>query len=567
MANRLEPLNLEDFTGGLNLRASQFQLADNESPEMANITIDPLGGIYTRPGWEIWNDEELPVDVEDWDPRRAYMRQLSDGTDLMFIATNGIILMTSGTTEFTEATDIACGAVTHLADFAAYGDITLIACGREFPSCQRIGTGAVTEIVAASAGNWNDDYTTPVHGVFPRAELVETHAGYAFVANTEENSVDHPNRVRWSHPTSYDDWAENDYIDVGLGGSHITGLMSYEDHLLIFKPDGVWALYGYNLESWQLIQKSSTIGAVGPQGITRSETMAFFYSASDRGGIYAYNGERPVEISEQLRRAFADLISPELLWVGWVGRRLWVTVPWTYDGPTADDSAAFVFDPSVGNGAWTYYYSRAGGIGPIVGGSNIDSQSHPLAVLRNTETPCVVRLDALEIASDHVSSVAVIGASDMVDDWDLEALMTIEGAEIIADGSPGLDHFPTYYRTPWLTAGWPTRKKSWRRPDFVVRDFEVPHRIRVQSFRDYEEANARRQSVVEVTSPGGAIWGDFDWGDGTEWGTGNVTGSSIRRGSSFGMCRALQLRLSGITCGARWGVDSIITKLVLRRFR
>ena len=42
MANRLDPINLADFTGGLDLRSNQFQLAANQSPEMENITIDPL---------------------------------------------------------------------------------------------------------------------------------------------------------------------------------------------------------------------------------------------------------------------------------------------------------------------------------------------------------------------------------------------------------------------------------------------------------------------------------------------------------------------------------------------
>ena len=32
----------DDFTGGLNLRADQFQLARNESPDMLNIEIDRM---------------------------------------------------------------------------------------------------------------------------------------------------------------------------------------------------------------------------------------------------------------------------------------------------------------------------------------------------------------------------------------------------------------------------------------------------------------------------------------------------------------------------------------------
>ena len=85
MANRLEPINLVDFSGGLNLRENQFQLSDNESPEMHNITIDPLGGIYSRKGWERWNDTDIVADPLTWDPRRAFLQSFSDGTDVVYV--------------------------------------------------------------------------------------------------------------------------------------------------------------------------------------------------------------------------------------------------------------------------------------------------------------------------------------------------------------------------------------------------------------------------------------------------------------------------------------------------
>jgi len=574
MPNRLTPLNLIDFTGGLNLRTTQFQLAGNESPELNNISIDPLGGIYTRKGWQRWNVDDIAVDAEDWDPRRAYMVQLSDGTDLAYIADNGTIWMTTAGATFTDSL-VPCGAQTHLADFATYGDSTYIACGRLLDSHVRVGTAAPVSVDALSTGNFNDDYENPVHDVFPRCELIEQHAGYMFAGFTAEAGIEYPNRIRWSHPTSPDDWAELDFMDIETGGSHITALMSYEDHLLIFKNDSVWALYGYNGESWQIVQKDSTIGAVGPQGVTRSEQVVFFYSASDHGGVYGYAGERPEEISTQLRRAFGAIIQPELIWVGWAGRKLWVTLPWNYDGATADNSAVFVFDPSVGEGAWTYYTSLAGSLGPLVGGSNTDTQLRPLGVLRNTEHPCVVMLDALDVAADLVSPEAVLGGSVSPDPWVMPALVTGDGFEIVASGAPGLAPFNTYYRTPWLVADWPTRKKSWRRPDFVCRRTEREHRLQIQSFRDYEELNARRRSVVEVPTGGGTVWGHFEWTpttafpaeDTPTWGDGAVAGAAIRRGSSFGMCRALQLRISSLTPGARWGIDAIVAKYVMRRFR
>ena len=39
-----------DFTGGLNVRADQFNLGENESPDLLNVDVDPRGGVSRRNG-------------------------------------------------------------------------------------------------------------------------------------------------------------------------------------------------------------------------------------------------------------------------------------------------------------------------------------------------------------------------------------------------------------------------------------------------------------------------------------------------------------------------------------
>src|SRR4029077_17770238 len=82
MVNRLEPLNLMDFTGGLNLRRNQFQLGETESPDLLNVDIDPRGGFYTRKGWMRWNDTDV-IDVAagvEWKPRNAFIHTHANGS-------------------------------------------------------------------------------------------------------------------------------------------------------------------------------------------------------------------------------------------------------------------------------------------------------------------------------------------------------------------------------------------------------------------------------------------------------------------------------------------------------
>jgi len=581
MPNRLEPINLVDFTGGLNLRSNQFQLNQNESPEMVNIAIDPVGGIYTRRGWDRWSKNIVP-EGSAWDPHRAFLIQFSNGADMVYVAANNKVFYSQPDGTFIDLA-ITVDAIPHMADFVGFGDDVYIAGGKGRQLVRRRMELAPVALTEAASGSWNDDYLNPVLGVGPKSELIEAHAGYLFAANTSEDAAAFPNRLRWSHPTSPEDWAQADFIDIDTGGSKITALMSYEDHLLIFKNDSIWALYGYEAESWQLVQKSSTIGSPSPQAVGRNEQVVFFYSASDRGGVYVYNGEHPAEISTQIRTALESLSRPDLVWCGWIGRKLWVTLPWNYDGPTNDNAGVFIFDPSVGDGAWMYYAAATSTLGPLVAGSNVDSEIRPMGVLRSSEVPCVVRLMSNEIdAADNVWDFSVLGGGP--DSY----ITTGLGEEIIMSGMPGNEPFDTIYRTPWITADWPTRKKSFRRPNFICRYTGFDHDLRVRSYRDYEELNAKRQHTLTVPAgrittstpapPGqvAAVWNTFNWSDGTLWTqpgsppdvvSGAKQGASIRRGSSYGLCRALQLRVEGMTPAARWGVDAIILKVVMRRFR
>ena len=74
------------------------------------------------------------------------------------------------------------------------------------------------------------------------------------------------------------------------------------------------------------------------------------------------------------------------------------------------------------------------------------------------------------------SNPSVLGATPPAQP-DPAYLMTSAGQEIETDrlqfrGQP----FDSYYRTRWLHAGWPDRKKSWRRPTLVCRQVDRRYR-------------------------------------------------------------------------------------------
>ena len=53
---------VRDFTGGVNFRADQFQLARNESPFVLNLEVDPRGGVFSRAGYKKKHTTEVSGD-------------------------------------------------------------------------------------------------------------------------------------------------------------------------------------------------------------------------------------------------------------------------------------------------------------------------------------------------------------------------------------------------------------------------------------------------------------------------------------------------------------------------
>lgn len=552
----LQPLDLTDFTGGLRRGEPQSTLAMTESPAMLNIELGKRMGFGTRRGWNRWNADDVG-DVENWAPRNAFFHQLSTGAFQVLLA-NDAKLYASGTNAVFADLAVPCNAAPHLADFGYWGDTVYIATGQNAAALtstpfKRLAGNAPVALADAAAA-FNDDYAIPVGGRMPFADLAESHAGYLFCAFTKEGGTVYRNRIRWSHPDQPEDWATNDYIDIHSGGGHITGLMSFGDHLLIFKTSTIWALYGYNSESWQLVQVAGALGTPTQTAITRAEGGAMFYSTSGKPGIYVYTGEGPpILLSDQLNRPMRSVVEPLDVWLGWVNGRLFVSLPWVPEYVNqAHLTSTLVFDPTIGNGAWMLHRPALGSSTVIIRGSDTEC-SCPLAAVVDSGAACVVRLGDSEQAVDKIN--------------------------LDASSTP----FRAFYRTAWQFGAWPERRKSWRRPRLNMEYVSTSTSLDIETFWDYNEASARRSHTFEMTTDGSVFWrltgalepDGFDWGDGSTWGAAESDGATLERaqppqagGSGLGVAAAVQLRVatSAAALGTAWRVNGIHLKYRLRRF-
>jgi hypothetical protein len=224
VVNRLKPLNLVDFTGGVNLRPETFQLLENELPVLLNLEVDPRGGLNTRKGWKAITPSPCTT-VANWDPHNAYTHRFADGTQWTYVASKNNVYGLHNNV-FTASLAIDCTAEPHMADFASWGDIVYVARGWNSFSSVSYNGSVPTGLTASAAANWQNDYTAPgPANTFPKAELVAQHQGYMFVANTGEDGAHYANRLRWSHPNNPLRWAQPDYIDLNEGGQRITAII------------------------------------------------------------------------------------------------------------------------------------------------------------------------------------------------------------------------------------------------------------------------------------------------------------------------------------------------------
>ena len=247
----------DDFTGGLNLRADQFQLAPNESPRMLNVEIDPRGGVFSRGAMRRINDS--PV-TGAWRPKNLV--PFYQGANSFVMLSTGFASAVNGDVHYSTGGVFNALSIPvseqHGASFAPWGETLYMATGVDTVAYKWDGTTKTA--LTASGPTWQDSYNSGLSGVhFPKAKHAITHAGKIFVANTSENGVARPNLVRWSHPNSPGNWASNDFIEINDGGSAITGLAVYAGHLLVFKRDAVFAVFGYDSDTFQVVEISRTV--------------------------------------------------------------------------------------------------------------------------------------------------------------------------------------------------------------------------------------------------------------------------------------------------------------------
>mgnify|MGYP003329675972 FL=1 len=160
---------LESFSGGLNLRSDLFNLADTESPDMLNVTVDPRGGIRMRDGVDRRNTTALSANVKG-----MWGFHTDSGTNQLMV-NYGTAVAHSAAGNFTDLTGI-----TARTDGSRVYGMTMnnVAYGVSYDKPSFRWNGAA----AADLGT-----TFGASGNMPQAQYITFWNNFAWVAKTEES--------------------------------------------------------------------------------------------------------------------------------------------------------------------------------------------------------------------------------------------------------------------------------------------------------------------------------------------------------------------------------------------
>ena len=525
----------DDFTGGLNLRADQFQLAPNESPDMLNVEVDPRGGLFTRGG--IREINSTPI-AGTWTPHKLYA--FPGATPHLMLANYTKVYKSTGgnftTLQYSSGNDIVAGQ-THGSCMAAWGKtlyLTTGTAGSGGYSWITTDTYATALTASGTAPNaWQATADASAHKM-PTAEHIIVHANKMVVANTTEDGVAYPNRVRWSFESLPDNWNEDDYIDFEGGGEGITALAVVSGQLVVFKQTAMYVVYGYDTTDFSVVQLSPQLGALEHEHIAVAPNGVYFFSHPQ--GLYFYNGTQIIDIFSNLKSMYPDgfvnSAADDKISVSYVNERVWLSMPFSKTTSVDYTAISFVYDPTINNGSYVAH-KTSDGYG-LIGGTdwtNADGESKPFMI--HPVLPRVVEVDVYDEEKDLLG-----------------------GAE---------SNFASFYRTGWVDGRSYSMKKMWRRPDFVVKQTDTARQINVKVFHNFEEAvgNERKSFNISLdASASGMLWGEGYWGVGN-WGL-QAVGAQVVRGSNLGLARAVQLLFTG-PVGLFWGIDSIAYKFNKRK--
>ena len=285
------------------------------------------------------------------------------------------------------------------------------------------------------------------------------------------------------------------YVPRPHNGSPITALVSFQDSLTVFTQDNKYVLSGYDRGSLNLRQSTGNKGALSRRGVTSDENRIYFVSDD---GLYEHNGSSDKKISARINPLFDGC-----------GQKQMIT-------------------PVIWKNEVRFYMA---------------SQGSPV-----NDTCVIYNKDLEEMMYDtNVYVNRAIYYNDADDEQQLVEFSSLVPVSYMAEqnyhsvGAP----IDFEYRLKYDSMGTPAQRKRLRRFYPILQGVDNSFTIQLAMDKDFEDS-PRIKDLFMATK--GAKWGEFKWGDGTQFG--GDKSFQLKRQSYSGYANYWQLRV------ARKGVNN-----------
>ena len=289
---RGKPFTFAKFDGGLNLADSIYELGDNESRDLRNITATPRGAIRKRPGSVVLAKPAVALD--SLFPLTAVGPRLigQGGSAIYAIDPAGTITTITGTSGATSG--------------KRWEWAQAVVQGGEGPLYGADGTVAAQWTGSGTAAPW-----TANTGNLPIGKYLVTNQNRLFVAGMAGYTpaggaalTDPGSAVVFSNPGAPRDYPATNVVQFDPGdGEAISGLGTFGPFVLVFKPNKCWAIYDLNTGANRRI--SLNAGSVSHRSIVETSMGTFFLSKDQ--GVMVTDGQTVKRISDKVLPLLATL--------------------------------------------------------------------------------------------------------------------------------------------------------------------------------------------------------------------------------------------------------------------
>lgn len=283
------------------------------------------------------------------------------------------------------------------------------------------------------------------------------------------------------------------YVPRPHNGSPITGLVSFQDSLIVFTADRKYAITGYDRGSFFLREATGTRGALSRRTIFSDENSIYF--ASD-DGLYEYNGSSDNKISERITPLFDGCPRKEFITpIGWKGKI-------------------------------RFYMASSG------------SLVNDICLLYNKE------LKEFEYDTEtYVDSAVYYGDAD--DDQELIEFSSLAPVAFKAEqdyNSLGAA-IDFEYQFAYNSLGSPAQRKRLLKFFPLFQGVDSTFEVNIEMDKDFQNSPRVKEVLLVVN---GNLWGSFNWGDGTLFGGATSFKMQKLRFSGYGYYWQLRVSRKGV---------------------